>query len=339
VDWTNAHGGVNGHPVKDIVLDDASVPAKGIADAKELISDHVAAIVGSASNTIASWYQLITKAGIPVIGGEVNGGPLYQTVPGLYPTGTTSAAPALDIAKKAGKTKLAVLYCSEVPVCASAETAIKNTLAADASEFPGVQVVYTAAISGSAPNYTSQCLAAEQAGADSIVLEEGAAVTVRVIDNCATQGYKPTLIGIGAEADNTWLKDPNFNGVQVYQPDFPWFASSTAAQQEFQSALKQYAPQELTAVTFNPNDAQVWASLEVFAAAVEKTKPATVDSATVLAAINSLPKNFSISSITPPLTFAKDAPNPNVNCYFLVAISGGKWTIPGSSAAICPGSS
>jgi hypothetical protein len=147
------------------------------------------------------------------------------------------------------------------------------------------------------------------------------------------------ILGSGAQADNTWLKDPAFEGTYVYQADFPWVASSTPAQQDFQNALKQYAPGELTSVTFNPNDSQVWAALEVFKAAIERAKPTSFTASTVLSSIYALPASFSIPGITPPLTYAKNAPNPNIDCYFLVQIKSGKWMVPGSGNPICPGSS
>src|SRR6266851_1804815 len=43
--WTNAHGGIGGHPVKVITEDDGGIPANGIAAAKTLLADHVMAIV------------------------------------------------------------------------------------------------------------------------------------------------------------------------------------------------------------------------------------------------------------------------------------------------------
>jgi branched-chain amino acid transport system substrate-binding protein len=336
--WTNAHGGINGHPVKVIVEDDASVPAKGISEVTQLINDdHVAAIVGSASNTIGGWYQLAESAKVPVIGGQTNGGALFTTLPMFFPTGTTSTVPTLDLAVKAGKLKLAVMYCTEVPVCATSAATLKASIATNPSEFSGLKIVYTGGVSGSAPSYAAQCLAAQQAGADSLVISDGAAVSLRVMNNCGSQGFKPTLIGSGAEADNTWLADTLFNGVQVYQPNFPWIADSTPQQQAFQSALKQYAPQELTSATYNPNDAQVWAALEVFATAVDMAKPTTFNSAAVLAALYALPANFTVPSLTPPLTYKKNSPNPAVNCYFLVQIESGKYTVSNNGTYTCPG--
>src|SRR3954464_13442860 len=41
VKWTNAHGGVNGHPVELTLYDDASDPAKAKSFAKKLVADKV----------------------------------------------------------------------------------------------------------------------------------------------------------------------------------------------------------------------------------------------------------------------------------------------------------
>ena len=46
VKWTNAHGGINGHPVKLVQLDDGADPGKALADVQQLVQqDHVVALV------------------------------------------------------------------------------------------------------------------------------------------------------------------------------------------------------------------------------------------------------------------------------------------------------
>jgi branched-chain amino acid transport system substrate-binding protein len=335
-DWTNAHGGINGHPVKVITLDDASVPSKGIADAKQLIADHVAAIVGPASNTVATWYNLAVAAGIPVIGGQVNGGSLYQSVPLLFPTGTTGYSSVLAAANASGKNKVAVMYCSEVPVCAASVQLMKDELKAGASTLGSTQIAYTGAVSGSAPNYTAACLAAQSAGATSLFVSDGASVTLRVVNDCASQGYKPLIIGYGASIDQTALPNSLFSGAMSVQTSFPWFAAKNAAQRDYQNAIKQYYPSLRGTVLYNPNESQVWASFEVFKAAIEQAKPAQVTPATTLAALYTLPKGFSIPGITPPLTYLKGKPNPNVTCYFTVEIRSSQWTAPGPATATGP---
>jgi ABC-type branched-subunit amino acid transport system substrate-binding protein len=45
--WTNAHGGTNGHPVQMVTIDDNGNAATSLAAATKLIQeDHVGAIVG-----------------------------------------------------------------------------------------------------------------------------------------------------------------------------------------------------------------------------------------------------------------------------------------------------
>jgi branched-chain amino acid transport system substrate-binding protein len=47
-DWTNANGGIDGHHVKVISLDDAGVASTSVNDVKQLVqSDHVLAIVAT----------------------------------------------------------------------------------------------------------------------------------------------------------------------------------------------------------------------------------------------------------------------------------------------------
>src|ERR1700722_7553059 len=70
--WTNAHGGINGHPVKVITLDDKGDPAQSVADATTLIkTDHVVALIGINDPGLdPNWAAIAQKAGVPVIGGN-----------------------------------------------------------------------------------------------------------------------------------------------------------------------------------------------------------------------------------------------------------------------------
>src|SRR5260370_14620044 len=98
---------------------------------------------------------MVTGAKVRVIGGQTNGGALYQTTPLLFPTGETSPVGMLNVAAANHHPKIAVMYCSEVPACAAQTTVFKSQAAAHASSLGGVQVVYSAAVSGSAPSYTA----------------------------------------------------------------------------------------------------------------------------------------------------------------------------------------
>ena len=79
-------------------------------------------------------------------------------------------------AQKVGGHKMAVLYCAENPAC-------KQTVAplqAAGKQFR-IPVVFNAPVLTSAPNYTAQCLAAKEAGADVMFIADGPApITIAV---------------------------------------------------------------------------------------------------------------------------------------------------------------
>jgi branched-chain amino acid transport system substrate-binding protein len=203
-----------------------------------------------------------------------------------------------------------------------------------------MKVVYSGSVSGSAPSYTAQCLAAKQAGATAMYVADSGSVAVRVFSGCASQGYKPMPLGFSPSVDATWLGQSSLDGAYITEENFPWFGTATPAEMAFHAAIKQYDPGLLTSATFNANTSQVWAALEVYKAVMLKANAgANPTSQTVLDALYSLPAGWSIDGVTPPLTYVKDKPNPAVNCYFLVQIKNNSWTIAGDGKAACPGKS
>lgn len=68
VKYTNSHGGINGHMVNYTALDDASNPTTGLANAKQLTSQNVSAILGwGLSNVIVSALPALQHANTPII--------------------------------------------------------------------------------------------------------------------------------------------------------------------------------------------------------------------------------------------------------------------------------
>jgi branched-chain amino acid transport system substrate-binding protein len=230
------------------------------------------------------------------------------------------------------------MYCAEVPACASQVGLLKSIQSADSKDLGKLKILYSGSVAYAAPNYTAQCLAAKQAGVDSLYVSDSAAVVDRVQQDCASQGYNPLPVGYGASADNTWLTEPSLNGAYVVEANFPWFGTATAVEQDFHSALQQYDPSLLTApTTFNANVSQVWASLEVYKAIVEQEKVApTASSKDLVDAIYKLPAGWTVPGVTPPLTFGgAGKANPQIPCYFVAQVKDGKWTAP-SSGYTCP---
>ncbi len=73
VKWTNAHGGIAGHPVQVVAYaDDKADPAVGLAAVKDMVENqHVIAIVGSiAGSTQQTWAPYVLSKRIPIVSGK-----------------------------------------------------------------------------------------------------------------------------------------------------------------------------------------------------------------------------------------------------------------------------
>jgi branched-chain amino acid transport system substrate-binding protein len=334
-DYTNAHGGINGHKVKVISDDDGGSPSTALNDVKQLVNnDHVLAIVGDNSGEDASFQAFLTANNIPVIGGST---PLtsFFTEKNYFPVGTTSNESVPDLLLYAKnvlhQTTGAYLYCTEAPVCAQllpvyqgAYTAIGGTLAV--SETTSV---------GDA-NFDSQCLAAQSAKAQDLEFVGPSFELPGIASDCATLGYNPTLLNedvVLTPALATQLGSAS----AVFAADAFPFTAVTGPAAIYREALNKYEPSVLSSKTFTQNDADSWASGELFEAAAKAghlgNKPTR---AQLIAGLYDL-KGATLGGLTPPLTFHKNKPN-SVSCIFIVDVDAGKITLPQGLTPYCPAS-
>src|SRR3954469_16320884 len=87
-EWVNANGGINGHPVKIISVDDGGDPAKAQAAEKKLVDeDQVVAILVGSDNLVAAYDQDAISKGVPLVSGSANS-PEWYSNPGMFPTVT-----------------------------------------------------------------------------------------------------------------------------------------------------------------------------------------------------------------------------------------------------------
>ena len=175
VNTVNAAGGINGHPIQVITEDDGGIPGNSIADAQKLISDSVDAIV---DGTILSsaWASAVQAANIPVVGMDTSDDAFFQN-PDFYDqsqTGDSAVAAVISTTKAAGATNLAMFYCAEAPSCQELVSPTRT----DADK-EGLPVVQSSSISLSAPNYTAQCVAAQQAHVTALVVFDTSAPIAR----------------------------------------------------------------------------------------------------------------------------------------------------------------
>jgi branched-chain amino acid transport system substrate-binding protein len=329
-DWINATGGIDGHQVKLINMDDALNPAKSNADVRQLVdTDHVIAIVADDSDLTSVWGSYVESKGIPVIGTPFDA--IFTTNADLFPSGTTLQSiqfASMAEAKKSGDDNFSIFYCAEAATCANSVVMLKG-LAPKAGE----TVSYTPQISASQTSYAAQCLGAKQAGVNAIEVGEASVTVLNVFASCAQQGYHPLPVGNGGTVTAAWAKDPNLNGAVTVQPNFPVFNLTTPAEKDFQAALQKYAPAVLSSPDFGENEAETWAAGMLFVAAAQAAHLGNNPTpAQVVQGLYDL-HGDTLGGLAPPLTFTRG--DHSVNCWFTMDISGGQFTTPDGQGTTC----
>jgi len=331
VQWTNANGGINGHPVQLFAYDDGQNPTTALADAKRLVEqDKVVAIVGTMSLVSANWAKYVDSAGIPVVGGQPVDTTFF-TDPNFYASGTT--LPMLlqgevALAKASGAKTIGVAYCAETPVCAQLPPIIT------ALATPMGMKVSTQEVSSTAANYIAPCLALKKAGATALFTAVNSDVVPRVVDSCAQQGYKPINIASSATTQKSWTTDPNLNGSVFAATNAVYTDTSVPGVKDFMDALQKYAPSVPSSPEFSYPLLYPWAGGQLFAAAAKAANltPAST-SADLIRGLHSL-TNETLDGIAPPLNFPQGSPG-FPNCYFTGSITGGSFVANNSDKPVC----
>jgi branched-chain amino acid transport system substrate-binding protein len=332
--WENAHGGIDGHPVKIIVKDDAGNPATALTAVKQMVEqDHIIALINVSGSETA--YASYTKqANVPVVGGN-DGSSLYETNGNFFsqgPSESTWNKVLIQVAKQKGLNKIGGMYCAEIPACQTGILTAKS----NATALGGISVVSEAAVSSSATDYTAPCLKAKGSGANSLMVSAATTTQLDVATSCARQGLQVPLLVGNVEMTNAWLKVPAANGSVSVMPIFPFIDSSNAGTQAFQTAMSQYLPALKRSDSFGAETASAWTSAELFAAAASAGRlgnnPTT---AGIFAGLYAL-KNDTLDGISAPLNYVKGAdPNVKNKCAFVMEMTKGKFVEPQGMTPTC----
>lgn len=329
--WVNDHGGVNGHPVKVYVVDDGMDPQRYQAAVKDLVENkHVIAFVDNfAPFTIQAGVKYLEQKHVPVIGGDC-AEYVWNQSPMLFPQCPSYVDGMYDIAHTAavygvGK-RFGAIICSEAAACTSTKHEwFDHGIAKEA----GLDPVFEADVSIGQPDFTAECLQAQQKHVQVMSVVADVGTVSRVVNSCDRQGFHPQYLQASGTMDANLAQLPGMANALVSLNDFPWTVSGNAGIDEFLSAYKTYAPgQPLT-----PNASQGWASAILFqqAAAHIGAKPT---SAQVLAGLWAMRSN-SLGGLAPPLTFAKNKPAPAARCAFVMKVENGVMKSPYGLKTIC----
>jgi branched-chain amino acid transport system substrate-binding protein len=335
VKYANAHGGINGHPVDLITAIDPGNPGVALTKVKDLISQGIIALISIDTASDAAWTSAAEAANIPIFTSPF-GSPAMTLSKNAFSTGVSENYLRDEVVlatKKAGASKLALMYCAEVAVCAAQVDGAKAAVA----QYGGVTLVYTASVLSSAPNYTAQCLAAKEKGADAMFLALGAATSLAVAQNCFQQGYTPHIVSDEGAYSQSFAGKPGLDGFIGTADNYPFFDfTGIPAMKTFHDAFTQYDAGILSDPLYGVTTQLQWTMGLLITEAAEKGKVGTTNPMTGAAMFDGVyaDSGTTLGGMTPPLTFIKGQSNEN-KCWFWVGIDSGKFNTKYGTAPQC----
>ncbi|WP_433602447.1 ABC transporter substrate-binding protein [Nocardia sp. CA-135953] len=327
----NEAGGINGHKINMIVKDDGGNATTSNTMIRELVEkEHVIAIVGDSSNFSGTWASYVDAKGIPVVGG-LTAISQFATDPNFYSVGTNLVAMSYATMQEVvnhGYNKFGFLYCAEAPACAQAVP-----LAEAAAKLTGVSMV-SEKVAGTAPDFTAQCLAMNNAGVQAFEVGATTDTTIRVLDACRAQGVQARLNANDGSISPEWVNDKNTEGMFGTEVVAPWFYTQLPAIQQYHDALKKYAPEVYNSPQFGPNTTPSWAAGKLFEAAAKAANlGANAKPEDVKRGLYAL-KDETLGGLTAPLTYTEGKPSVN-NCYFPIEIHNSQFIAPNGATPTC----
>ncbi len=332
----NSRGGINGHPVKLIVADDAGDPSTYVAQIRRMVEiDKVLAFVGNTHGASLSQAAIayVESKQIPILDGD-DSNLLAPTSPMIFGFGAaglglngTEFAAARDLVGK-GK-KAGFISCQEVQQCADYAAGF-----AEYSKKAGFTPVFAGRASLTAPDFTANCLQARNADAEILFLRIDINSVKRIARYCSRQGYKPIYVTAPVLTDPSYPSNPAFDKIITPSQQFPFISERLAEEKRFRSVMsKAIAVDQIFAA-----HAQGWNVANIFAEAVKRgiTPDGTPATEGILKGLWSF-KNETLDGTSQPLTYVKGKPPAHLAnvCAFPMQIQNGKWTAPFGNKPSC----
>ena len=324
VRWTNAHGGINGHPVKLYFIDDGGDATKSATAARKLINQYkVQAIAGYFTTQASTWASVAQKAGVPVIG-TTNATPAEYSNPDFFPTGPntiTVSYALLNAAKTYNVRRIGIFYCAESPVCGQLPGVFSGLSKVVGG---GVEIVASSKIAGASPSFAPQCLAAKSARATSSIIVTDASTTTRVLKECGQQGLKLYHLTVGGGLGHNDVAGLGGIKVSLTSQQVGIEDTSTPGGKLFHKIIAKYAPEIPKGNGYNADLGIANASLEMFRKAATKAKLTPTSKPSVVAkGLYSL-KDETLGGLIAPITYTKGQPT-FTNCWFYNTYNGSTW--------------
>lgn len=332
----NARGGVQCHPVQMFQMDDGADPARVTSNLNEMVNNKKAiAIVGAGvPTTFSAAKRFAEQNKVPFVGGDLIEAPWFSSQYFFPQGGSPLAAYAgatKEAALKAKTKKVGLIYCVEAAICGT----INENFPAMAKE-SGLEVVLRKVSSITSPDYTAECQALKAAGAEAVFVALEGSGDARFSRSCLSLGYAPpaatSALSVSAEA----ALDPNFRklGVFLGTGTAPYQASDTAGGKEFQAAYNRFAKGS----SLDQNTISQYASGKLFEKAIEKVfekaRSGPITRELLFEGLWQI-KNEKLNGLAPGISFNKNAPPTQNDCYALLNLTTEGYTAPKGSKFEC----
>jgi len=318
----NDAGGIKGHPVKHVFADDGGDPARHRQLIQQMVErDKVVAFVFNfAPLSGQSSVDYLNQKRVPVIG-DSGAAQWYYESPMFFPQFTTGSPYVKAMIRAAaaetipqGKKKLAILNCQEAQFCVDADK-----LWPEEAAKLGYELVFRRQTSLAQPDYTAECLAARNAGAEVFGLAMDGNAIGRIASACGRSGFNPIYFIHHSTLLKEQASDPNTEGILIPIPARAFNDTSNAKVVRYQKALSRYAPGE----EIRQNSFAGWVAAEAFEAAANRA-PDPTTSAGILEGLWTF-KGETLGDITMPLEFPRESTVPQRSCWFTLRGGDGKF--------------
>ena len=327
----NARGGLNGHQVRLVLIDDGGDPGRALANVKRAVEVHkVQAFYATRGFlTEQAYMSYLEEKQIPIVGtclcNPVDGpSPMtFDVAINATPGGAwMHVGPLVSLTQKR---KIAIFYCREAPIC----QIVRNDLKAREKTF-GLQIVYEGQNSIAQPDYTAEIVAARNSGAEAVVSVNDGPTSIRILRSMRRQGWDVPYSAQPSHYDDRFLRDggADVEGMLVASAITPYSVSPKMS--DYVQAMNRWAP--------GGTKADLGAMAFMAGKLLEKMSPgfpATVTTKDILEALYAL-KGETLDGRIAPATYPLGKPHNMVNqCIVPMVIQGGKFIAPKGEGFIC----
>ncbi|HET9769867.1 MAG TPA: ABC transporter substrate-binding protein, partial [Acidimicrobiia bacterium] len=328
----NSRGGLAGHPVRVIMVDDGGDPARAQSAVRQMVEKDkvVAFLYPYAIGTLVPVLPYLEEKGIPVLG-QMGAETLADYSAAVFqPFMAAHKGTAWGFVKailaQTDKRKLGIFWCREVAACQLVKDGIKKI-----TPFEGVEVVYDTQISFAQPDYTAEVLGAQRAGVEILITFADIATVNRVGQSAHRQSYRPVLSAThNMQHRDVFAYQDTLDGLLSYTRIPPYDSPKMA---DYRRAMSLYQPKAPLAELGGAGYV-MGKLLEVKIAPLLDDDPSPAELTEAMYTL----RGETLGGILPPITFPRAKDRSEVNlCVIPVTFKGGKFVTPGETFVCAPG--